>query len=102
MSYQPKSNIEPTLKCLLGSACGSFIKNKKIIQKFKETRDLSYICQDELGKACFQHNIAYRDFKDLPGRTASDKALNKTLIPTGIDVPWMFPEGPLKVQTRGT
>ena len=43
------------------------------MQKFKETWDSRYIYQSELGKACFQHDIAYRDFKDLTRRTASDK-----------------------------
>ena len=30
--------------------------------------------QNELDKPCFQHDMAYRDFKDLT-RTASDKVL---------------------------
>ena len=47
------------------SACRPFTKIKKRIQKFKETGDSSYICQNELGKACFQDNMAYGDFKDL-------------------------------------
>ena len=46
----------------------------KRIQKFKETGDTSYIYKNELGKACFQHDMAYGDFKDLK-RTASDKIL---------------------------
>ena len=58
------------------SACGPFKKNKKRMQEFKETRDLRYIYQDEIDKACFQHNIAYRDFKDLTRTTASDKILH--------------------------
>ena len=58
------------------SACGSFTKNKERIQKFKETRDTSYICKDELDKACFQHGMAYGDFKDLARRTVSDKVLS--------------------------
>ena len=57
------------------SACGSFTKNKERIQKFKETGDWRYIYQNELGKDCFQCDIAYGDFKDLPRRTASDKLL---------------------------
>ena len=61
------------------SACGPFTKNKGRIQKFKETRDKSYIYKNELDKACFQHDMAYGDFKDLARRTASDKVLrNKT------------------------
>ena len=57
------------------SACGSFAKNKERIQKFKETGDTSYIYKDELDKACFQHGMAYVDFKDLARRTVSDKVL---------------------------
>ena len=57
------------------SACGSFTKNKEIVQKFKETGYTSYIYKNELDKACFQHDMAYRDFKDLKRRAASDKVL---------------------------
>ena len=57
------------------SACGPFTKNKRRIQKFKETGDTSYIYKNELDKACFQHDKAYRDFKDLKRRTFSDKVL---------------------------
>ena len=41
------------------SACGSFTKSKERIQKFKQTGDSQYIFQKELGKACFQHDMAY-------------------------------------------
>ena len=57
------------------SAYGPFTKNKERIQKFKETGDTSYIYKNELDKACFQHDMAYGDFKDLARRTASDKVL---------------------------
>ena len=57
------------------SACGPFTKIKERIQKFKETGDTSYIYKYELDKACFQHDMAYEDFKDLERRTASDKVL---------------------------
>ena len=40
------------------SACGTFTKNKERIQKFKETGDSRYIYQNELDKACFQHDLA--------------------------------------------
>ena len=40
-------------------------KNTERIQKFKETGDSRHIYQNELDKACFQHNMAYGDFKDL-------------------------------------
>ena len=57
------------------SAFRPFTKNKKQIQKFKETGDTSYIYRNELDKACFQHDMVYGDFKDLKRRTASDKIL---------------------------
>ena len=57
------------------SACGPFTKNKERIQRFKKTGDTSYIYKNELDKACFQHDMAYRDFKDLAKRTAADKVL---------------------------
>ena len=47
------------------SACGPLTKNKERIQKFKETGDNSYICKNEPHEACFQHDMAYGDFKDL-------------------------------------
>ena len=56
------------------SACGSLTKNTEGIQKSKETGDTNYIYKNELDKACFQHDLAYGDFKDLK-RTASDKML---------------------------
>ena len=55
------------------SACGPFTKNRERIQKFKETGNTSYIYKNELDKACFQHDMAYGDFKDITRRTASDK-----------------------------
>ena len=57
------------------STCGLFTKNKERIQKFKETGDTSYIYKNELDKACFQHDTAYGDFKDLKRRRASEKVL---------------------------
>ena len=57
------------------SAWGPFTKNKERIQKFKETGDTNYIYKNELDNACFQHDVAYGNFKDLKRRTASDKVL---------------------------
>ena len=57
------------------SASGPFNKNKEIIEKFKQTGDSRYFYRSELDKACFQHDIAYGDFKDLTIRTAADKVL---------------------------
>ena len=57
------------------SSCRPFTKNKKRMQKIKETGDSRYIYRNELEKACFQHDMAYIDFKDLSTRTAADKIL---------------------------
>ena len=57
------------------SACGPFTKNKERIQKFKQTGDSRYTYTNELDKACFQHDMAYGDFKDLIKRKAADKVL---------------------------
>ena len=56
-------------------ACGPFIENKETVHKFKETRDTNYIYKNELDKVCFQHDMAYGDFKDLARRKDSDKVL---------------------------
>ena len=53
-------------------ACGPFTRNKQRIQKFMQTGDTNYIYKNELDKACFQHDMAYGDFKDLARRTQSD------------------------------
>ena len=53
---------------------GHLLKTERI-QKFKETEDTSYIYKTKLDKAFFQHDMAYRDFKDLARRTAADKVL---------------------------
>ena len=57
------------------SACEPFTKNKERIQKLKETGNTSYIYKNVLDKACFHHDMAYGDFKDLKRRTFSDKVL---------------------------
>ena len=45
------------------------------MQKFKDTGDSRYIYKNELDKACFQHDMAYEDFKNFKKRTAADKVL---------------------------
>ena len=57
------------------SACGPFTKHKERIKKFKQTGDTRYIYRNELDKACFNHDAAYTDNKDLLNRTRADKIL---------------------------
>ena len=55
------------------SACGPFTRHKERIKEFKRTGDTRYIYRNELDKACFQHDSAYADHKDLINRTETDK-----------------------------
>ena len=57
------------------SACGPFTRHKERIKEFKRTCDTRYIYRNELDKACFQHDSAYADHKDLINRTEADKVL---------------------------
>ena len=57
-------------------ACGPLTKNEKRIGKFKEAGDSRYAYQNEIDKACFQHDMPYGDFKGLARRAASDKILH--------------------------
>ena len=52
-----------------------FTKTKEKLQQFKETGYSLHIYQKELDKACFEFDMAYGGFKDLPRTTASDKVL---------------------------
>ena len=56
------------------SAYSLFTKNKERFKK-KETGDTKYNYQNEVGKACFQPDMAYGAYEDLPKRTASGKVL---------------------------
>ena len=57
------------------SACGPFTRHKERIKEFKHTGDTRYIYRNELHKACFQHDSAYADHKDLINRTEANKVL---------------------------
>ena len=64
------------------SVCGSFTDSKERIQQINETGDSRYIYQSKIDKACFQHDMAYEDFKDLPRRTGSDEILREKAFNT--------------------
>ena len=73
--------ISLCLKCIRDSKdlhivlVDRLLKTEKI-QKPKETRNSRYIYQNKLDKACFQYDIAYRDFNVLSRRTAFEIAKN--------------------------
>ena len=47
--------------------------DRERIQKFKESVYLKHLYRNELDKACFSHDAAYSDSKELAKRTTSDK-----------------------------
>ena len=49
-------------------------KKQRKNKKFKETGDSRYIYQNELDKACFQHDMASGDFENLTKRIALIKS----------------------------
>ena len=71
--FMPEMHLRQTQ--FVYSACGPFTRHKERIKKFKQTGDTRCIYRNELDKACFQHDSAYADHKDLINRTKSDKVL---------------------------
>ena len=57
------------------SACSPFTKNKERIKKFMKSGNTDFIYKNKLDKACFQHDMAYGNSKDLVKRPQSDKVL---------------------------
>ena len=54
------------------------LKTKKDFENQKQkTGDTRYTWKNELCKACFRHDMAYEDLKDLARTTVSDKVLKR-------------------------
>ena len=53
------------------SACGPFTKHCERLNKFRETGNFKHLYKNELDNACFAHDAAYSDSKDLAKRTIS-------------------------------
>ena len=51
------------------------LKTNEESKNLKKQEKQSYIYKNKLDKACFQHDMAYGDFKYLAKKTASDKVL---------------------------
>ena len=66
-------------------ACGPFTQNKETIEQFMQTGNTDFIYKNELDKACFQHDVAYGNTKDLVKRTQSDKVLKNEAFKIGSD-----------------
>ena len=50
------------------SACGPFTNHRERIQKFIETGNWKHLHSNKLDKACFAHDAAYSDSKDLKNK----------------------------------
>ena len=57
------------------AACAPFTKISKESKNFWRLQIQIIYTKNGLDKVCFQHDIAYGDFKDLKRRTQSDKVL---------------------------
>ena len=57
------------------STCGPFTRHRERIKKFKQTGHTRYTYRNDLDIACFQHDSACADNKDLINRTKADKFL---------------------------
>ena len=57
------------------SSFGPFTKNKDGIQKLMQAGNTDYICENDIDKACFQHDMPYGKYKDFAKRAESDKVL---------------------------
>ena len=65
--------VDPVVKKY--SPCGPFTRHPQRIQDFLNTGKSSYIYQNDLDQACFQHDMAYNKLQDLEKRTQSDIVL---------------------------
>ena len=72
--FMPETHLKD-LKVGTYSACGPFTRHEDRINKFVQTGDTDYLYKNEPDKACFAHDTAYSDFKDIKNRTAADKIL---------------------------
>ena len=70
------------------SGCGPFTKNKERNAKIMLTWNTDFIYKNDLGKACFQHDMACDKSKDL-ARTKSDKFLRNTAFEIGSKIWWL-------------
>ena len=52
------------------------LKTKKEYKKRKKQEIQGIFMKNEFGKACFQHDLVYGDFKGFPRRTASNKVVD--------------------------
>ena len=67
------------------SACGPSTKHTRRINKYLNTGLLSEIYKYDSDKACFQHDMAYNQYKYLKGRAQSDIFLKSKAYKIAVD-----------------
>ena len=72
--FMPETHLKG-LKVGTYSACAPFTRHTDRMNKFIQAGDTNYIYKNELDKACFAHDAAYSDSKNVNKRTAADKIL---------------------------
>ena len=60
------------------SPCGPFTRHKERIKEFKCAGDTRLLYRNELDKACFKHDAAYAECKDVGNRLISDQKLRNS------------------------
>ena len=78
--FMPELDLYQPEKAGKYSASEPFTKHTQRIQKILNTGLLSKIYENELDKACFQHDMAYKKYKDLKVRTQSDTVSKIKLV----------------------
>ena len=72
--FTPETHLK-YLKVGTYNTCGPFTRHKDRINKLIQTGETNHIYKNEIDKACFAHDAAYSDFKDIKNRAAADKIL---------------------------
>ena len=60
------------------SACDPFTRHKERIKEIKRTGDARLLYRNELDKACFKHDAAYAEYKDVENILISDQNLRNS------------------------
>ena len=60
------------------SACGPFTRHKERIKEFKRTGHINLLYRNALDKACFKHDAAYAQYKDVENRLIADDKLKNS------------------------
>ena len=67
IKFMPEIHLKQP--CITYSACEPFTRNKQRMEEFIQNGNTNFIYRNELDKACFRHNMAYRKSKECTTRT---------------------------------